>query len=62
MIAHAPDGTVEAVYDPSARFLLGVQWHAEVLTHRPEHATVMRALIERLVAPRSRSGCLSRSG
>ncbi len=46
VIAHAPDGTIEAAFDPSARFLLGVQWHAEVLTHRPEHATVMRALIE----------------
>jgi len=46
VIGHAPDGTIEAVFDPGARFILGVQWHAEVLTHRPEHATVMRALIE----------------
>jgi putative glutamine amidotransferase len=51
-IAHAPDGTLEAVVDPSARFLLGVQWHAEVLTHRPEHAAVMRGLIEASARPR----------
>jgi putative glutamine amidotransferase len=28
--AHAPDGTVEAIEDPGARFCLGVQWHPEV--------------------------------
>ncbi|HVV91543.1 MAG TPA: gamma-glutamyl-gamma-aminobutyrate hydrolase family protein, partial [Solirubrobacterales bacterium] len=27
--ARAPDGTVEAIEDPSRRFLIGVQWHAE---------------------------------
>lgn len=50
-IAHAPDGTIEAIADPSARFHLAVQWHAEVLTHRPEHATVMRALIDAAARP-----------
>ncbi|MBE2319913.1 gamma-glutamyl-gamma-aminobutyrate hydrolase family protein [Solirubrobacter sp. CPCC 204708] len=50
VIAHAPDGLPEAVCDPSARFLLGVQWHAEVLTHRPEHAAVMRALVDAAAA------------
>ena len=44
--ATAPDGTVEAVWDPAARFCLGVQWHPEVLTHRADHAP----LFERLVA------------
>ena len=29
--ARAPDGTVEALWDPAARFTLGVQWHAEFL-------------------------------
>jgi putative glutamine amidotransferase len=51
VIATAPDGTIEAVVDPSARFHLAVQWHAEVLTHRPEHATVMRALIDAAARP-----------
>ena len=43
--AHAPDGTVEAVFDPAARFCLGVQWHAELLTHRLEHAPLFGALV-----------------
>ena len=43
--AHAPDGTVEAVFDPAARFCLGVQWHAELLTHRSEHAPLFGALV-----------------
>lgn len=51
VIAHAPDGTIEAVCDPIARFHLAVQWHAEVLTHRPEHARVMRALIDAAARP-----------
>jgi putative glutamine amidotransferase len=43
--AHAPDGTIEAIYDPQARFCLGVQWHAELLTHRPEHAPLLSELV-----------------
>jgi len=43
--ATAPDGTIEAVWDPSARFCLGVQWHPEVLTHRPEHARLVEGLV-----------------
>ena len=44
--AVAPDATVEAVWDPSARFCLGVQWHPEVLTHRAEQAPLVRALVD----------------
>src|SRR4051812_19556802 len=33
-VATAPDGTVEAIEDPSRPFLLGVQWHAEGMTAR----------------------------
>jgi putative glutamine amidotransferase len=43
--ARAPDGTVEALWDPLASFCLGVQWHAELLTHRAEHAPILRELI-----------------
>ena len=45
VIARAPDGIVEALHDPSQRFCLGVQWHAELLTHRAEHAPVVEALV-----------------
>ena len=44
--ARAPDGTVEALWDPAASFCLGVQWHAELLTHRAEHATLLRGLVD----------------
>ena len=43
--ATAPDGTVEALWDPAARFCLGVQWHAELLTHDARHAPVLHALV-----------------
>jgi putative glutamine amidotransferase len=43
--AHAPDGTIEALYDPHLRFCLGVQWHAELLTHRTEHAPLLSELV-----------------
>jgi putative glutamine amidotransferase len=44
--AVAHDSTVEAVWDPSARFCLGVQWHPEVLTHRAEHASLLQAFVD----------------
>ena len=44
--AVAPDSTIEAVWDPAARFCLGVQWHPEVLTHRVEHAPLVKALVD----------------
>jgi putative glutamine amidotransferase len=43
--ATAPDSTIEAVWDPAARFCLGVQWHPEVLTHRPEQAQLFASLV-----------------
>ncbi len=44
--AVAADATVEAIWDPSARFCLGVQWHPEVLTHRAEQGPLLRALVD----------------
>ncbi len=45
--AHATDGLVEGIEDPSRdAFFLGVQWHAEGLIEDPRH----RALFEALVA------------
>ena len=43
--ARAPDGTVEALWDPAARFCLGVQWHAELMTHRAEQASLLSGLV-----------------
>jgi putative glutamine amidotransferase len=43
--ATAPDSTIEAVWDPAARFSLGVQWHPEVMTHRAEHASLVESLV-----------------
>jgi putative glutamine amidotransferase len=44
--ARAPDGTVEAIEDPTRRFLIGVQWHAETLVHRPAEAELFRRFVE----------------
>jgi putative glutamine amidotransferase len=46
VVAWAPDGTVEAVEDRTRPLLLGVQWHAETLTERPEHAALFAALVQ----------------
>jgi putative glutamine amidotransferase len=43
--ARAPDGTVEAIEDPSRRFLIGVQWHAETLVHREAEAELFRRFV-----------------
>jgi len=43
--ARAPDGTVESVWDPAARFSLGVQWHPEVLTHHAPQAELFAQLV-----------------
>ena len=44
--ARAPDGTIEAVEDPGRRFLIGVQWHAETLVHRPYEASLFRNFVK----------------
>jgi putative glutamine amidotransferase len=44
--AWAPDGTVEAIEDPSRSFLLGVQWHAELLVDRAEERELFRGFVE----------------
>ncbi len=51
--ARAPDGTVEAIEDPSRRFLIGVQWHAETLTHRTAEAELFRRFVEACRADRA---------
>ena len=44
--AWAEDGTIEAVEDPSRDFLVGVQWHAELMTERPQEASLFRGFVE----------------
>jgi putative glutamine amidotransferase len=44
--AHAPDGVVEAIEDPDAPFLLGVQWHAEYDTERATGVALLQSLVE----------------
>ena len=44
--ARAPDGTVEAIEDPSRPFLVGVQWHAETLIHRPYESALFRSFVD----------------
>ena len=41
-VAWAPDGVVEAVEGEGDAFLLGVQWHAEGMTHRAEEPAARR--------------------
>ena len=43
--ARAGDGTIEALEDPERDFVLGVQWHAEWLDDRDEHAFLFQALV-----------------
>jgi putative glutamine amidotransferase len=44
-VAWAADGTIEGVEDPTRPFVVGVQWHAESLAHRPEHRDLFAAFI-----------------
>ncbi len=41
----APDGTIESVEGEDGEFVIGVQWHAEGLTGRPEQASLFAAFV-----------------
>lgn len=45
--ARASDGTIEAIENPNAQFMIGVQWHPETLTQR---SLFWLRLFERFVA------------
>jgi putative glutamine amidotransferase len=45
-VGWADDGVIEAVEVPGDRFTVGVQWHAECLTDRPEQARLFTGLID----------------
>jgi putative glutamine amidotransferase len=45
--ASSPDGLIEAIEDPTARFWIGVQWHPELLTQSvPAQRGLFAALVE----------------
>jgi putative glutamine amidotransferase len=44
--ATAPDGVVEAIEDPAARFCLGVQWHPENFWRTGEFRPVFEGFLE----------------
>jgi putative glutamine amidotransferase len=43
--AWAEDCTIEAIEDPEREFLLGVQWHAEMMTSRPQEQRLFRRFV-----------------
>jgi len=45
-VGRADDGTIEAIEVDGAPHVLGVQWHPEMLRHRPEHLALFRQLFE----------------
>ena len=44
--AYSDDDVIEGVEADDARFALGVQWHPELLRHRPEHLALFEALVD----------------
>jgi putative glutamine amidotransferase len=45
VVAHSDDGLPEGVEVADCAFALGVQWHPELLRHRPEHLALFEALV-----------------
>jgi putative glutamine amidotransferase len=45
-VSWSEDGVIEAVEAPADVFTLGVQWHAECLTERPEQAGLFESLVD----------------
>ncbi len=46
VVARADDGTVEAIEIDGAPSVLGVQWHPEMIRHRPAHLALFENLVE----------------
>jgi putative glutamine amidotransferase len=53
--AWAEDGTIEAVEDRGRAFVIGVQWHAELLVDRPVEQSLFRAFVVASSDSRARS-------
>ena len=54
--ARSTDGVIEGIEDPRAHFHVGVQWHAECLTDRPEHLALFEGLVQRRRPSGAQSG------
>jgi putative glutamine amidotransferase len=50
--ATAPDGVIEAIEDPAARFCLGVQWHPENFFRTGEFRPLFEGFLEASASPR----------
>ncbi|MEM9464349.1 MAG: gamma-glutamyl-gamma-aminobutyrate hydrolase family protein [Actinomycetota bacterium] len=44
-VAHNPDGHIEAIEFAEADQVLGVQWHPEMIRHRPQHLALFEHLV-----------------
>jgi len=44
VVAHAADGTIEAI-EVDGKPVVGVQWHPELMRHRPEHLALFQSLV-----------------
>jgi putative glutamine amidotransferase len=60
MAACAEDGTIEAICDPSRRFVIGVQWHPETEEGNGLFRGVVDAAAERLAAANTSGRAASR--
>jgi putative glutamine amidotransferase len=49
--ATAPDGVIEAIEDPAARFCLGVQWHPENFWRTGEFRSLYEGFLEEAAKP-----------
>ncbi|MGI8674868.1 MAG: gamma-glutamyl-gamma-aminobutyrate hydrolase family protein, partial [Thermoleophilaceae bacterium] len=49
-VAWSSDGVIEGIEAPARDFLVGVQWHAECLVERPEHAALFAGLVRAATA------------
>jgi putative glutamine amidotransferase len=49
--ATAPDGVIEAIEDPAARFCLGVQWHPENFWRTGEFRPLFEGFVETAATP-----------
>ncbi len=46
VVAHSPDGIIEAVEDSDGRYVVAVQWHPEDMIDRPEHLRLFEGLVK----------------
>lgn len=55
VVATAPDGVIEAVEAPAYRFVLGVQWHPDLMSDDERQRRLFEALVDATRTPATRS-------